>query len=204
MADFRDQGIDPAIKGASTAAVATDLALVVALSPNSPMPVGAPAATYSAGINGLALALLATDIFVIGGSATKTVRITKLILSAVQTTASQVSVLVTKHSTANTVGTSTAPTKVPYDSLNAAATATVLAYTANPTVGTTVGTILVDRVFIPGAATATDAQGMMALFGDNNGQTLVLRGVAEQIAINLNGVTVASGLANINVEWTES
>lgn len=41
MADFRDQGIDPAIKGASAAAVATDLALVVALSPNSPIPAGA-------------------------------------------------------------------------------------------------------------------------------------------------------------------
>lgn len=38
MADFRDQGIDPAIK--ATAALVGDLGMVVALSPNSPLPAG--------------------------------------------------------------------------------------------------------------------------------------------------------------------
>lgn len=41
MSDFRDQGLDPAIKGASAAAVAADLATVVAMSPNSPVPLPA-------------------------------------------------------------------------------------------------------------------------------------------------------------------
>ena len=40
MADFREQSTDGTIKAGSTAAVATDLSLVVALSPNSPLPSG--------------------------------------------------------------------------------------------------------------------------------------------------------------------
>lgn len=40
MADFREQSTDPSVKAASTAATATDLALVVGLSPNSPLPAG--------------------------------------------------------------------------------------------------------------------------------------------------------------------
>lgn len=40
MADFREQSTDPGVKPASTAAVAADLSLVVALSPNSPLPSG--------------------------------------------------------------------------------------------------------------------------------------------------------------------
>ena len=40
MADYREQSTDAAVKLASTAAVATDAALVVSMSPNSPMPAG--------------------------------------------------------------------------------------------------------------------------------------------------------------------
>ena len=41
MADFREQSTDPTIKAASTAAAAADLALVVSLSPNSPVALAA-------------------------------------------------------------------------------------------------------------------------------------------------------------------
>lgn len=41
MSDVRELSTDPAIKAASTAAAAADMAMVVALSPNSPMPLSA-------------------------------------------------------------------------------------------------------------------------------------------------------------------
>ena len=216
MADFRQQTGDEVVKPASTPAVAADPALVVSLSPNSPLPAGTnalgtvnvaaatPPATFSVSINGLALAALATDVFTITGSASKTIRVTQVRFSAVQTTASQVGVVLLRRSTADTGGTSTAPTAVSYDTNNAAATATLAAYTANPTTGTLVGNLYGQRVFVPGAATASDAQGLSETFGDFGQQPLVLRGVAQQLAINLAGVTVTGGSANITVEWTES
>lgn len=214
-ADTARQGIllsDPVIgtrmarvKAASTAAVAADTALVVALHPSSPMPTAAAPATYSASITGLVAATLATDVFTIYGSATKTIRITGILVSGVQTTASQANVLAIKRSALNTGGTSTAPTRVPYDSQSAAATATVLAYTANPSaLGAAVGTLSTRRLFVPGAATASDAQGLEIKFGEAQQQMVTLRGAAEGLAINLNGVTLAGNSFNITIEWTES
>ena len=193
-----------AIKAASTAAAAADPAIVVALSPNSPMPTAAAPATYSASIVGLATAVTATDIFTITGSATKTVRVSRIMVNGVQTTAAQVNVLIVKRSTANSAGTSTAPTAVSYDTTNAAATATVLAYTANPTLGTAVGTASASRAFIPGAATASDAQGLEIVSGDVGQQMMTLRGTAQVLAVNLNATTVAGSAINVTIEWTES
>lgn len=192
------------IKAASVASVVTDTAIVVALSPNSPMPTGALPMTYSASVNGLALAATATDVFTLTGSATKTIKITKVEVNAVQMTASQVVVVLLKRSTANTAGTSTAQTAVPYDSANVAATATVLAYTANPTTGTLVGNLFTQRVFMPGAATASDAKGLSVVFGDVGQQYIVLRGIAQVFSVNLAGVSVVGGSANISIEWMES
>ena len=191
------------IKAASTASVAADTAIVVALSPNSPLPAAALPATFSASINGLALAALATDVFTLTGSATKTIKITKVTVNAIQTTAAQVAVVLLKRSTANTVGTSTAQTAVPYDSTSVAPTATVLAYTANPTVGALVGNLFTQRVFVPSAATASDAQGLAIAYGDVGQQYPILRGIAQVFAVNLAGVTVTGGSANISIEWTE-
>ena len=164
----------------------------------------APSNTYGATMNGLALAALATDVFTISGSATKTIRINKISFAAIQTTAGQVAILLIRRSTANTAGTSTSPVNVTYDTANVASTAVSLAYTANPTLGTAVGAVYSSRVFVPGAATATDAQGLFLVGGDVGQQYFTLRGVAQQLCINLNGVTLAGGSANISIEWTES
>ena len=160
--------------------------------------------TYSATVAGLALAATATDIFTLTGSATKTIRITKVSFNAIETTAAQIAVVLLRRSTANTLGTSTAQTATSYDSTNAAATATVLAYTANPTTGTLVGNLFTQRVFVPGAATASDAQGLQLSFGDFGQQGVVLRGITQVFAINLVGVTVVGGSANATIEWNES
>lgn len=192
------------VKAPSTAAVASDQALVVALHPSSPMPTSAAPMTYSVSAT-IAPAALATDIFTIAGSASKVVRVTKVSVNGVQTTAGQAQVILLRRSTANTGGTSTAPAKVAHDTQNTAAVATVLAYTANPTaLGTLVGTVRADRVFLPGAATASDAQGLDHLFGDAGQQSPTLRATTDLLAVNLNGVTIAGGSLNVTVEWTES
>lgn len=157
--------------------------------------------TYSASISGLVAAALPTDIFTITGSATKTVKISRLYLTATQGTAGQKDVLLIKRSTANTLGTSTAPTGIPYDSTNAAATATVLAYTANPTLGTAVGTLFSTKLQIPTAATSGDALALN--FGTSNAQAITLRGIAQVLAVNLNAATLTTSSFDITIEWTE-
>ena len=177
----------------------------VVLATDVPLPSGAaPPATYSAAVVGLTVAATATDIFTLTGSATKTIRVSRILVNGVQTTAAQVNILLIRRSTADTLGTSTAQTAATYDTTNAAATATVLAYTANPTLGTTVGTASARRVFIPGAATASDAQGLEIVSGDVGQQLMTLRGIAQVLAVNLGGVTVVGGSLNITIEWTES
>lgn len=164
----------------------------------------AATATYTASVSNLASAALATDIFTLTGSATKTISIRKIAVNGVQTTGAQVSIIMLKRSTANTAGTSTATTAVPMDSANVAATGTALAYTANPTVGTLVGNVHSDRVFVPGAATTSDAQGLFFAFGDIGQQPIVLRGIAQVFAINLAGATITGGSLNVNIEWQEA
>jgi hypothetical protein len=159
-------------------------------------------ASYAASVTGLVVAASATDIFTIIGSATKTVRITRLRISGIKTTAgAAVDIQLIKRSTADTGGTSTAPTIVPYDSANAAATAVVAAYTANPTLGTAVGTLIVDSIFVPLATASGTA--MDYIFGNRPSQAIVLRGVAQQLAVNLNGVTVGGGAFDIWCEFSE-
>lgn len=161
-------------------------------------------ATYSASITALASAASATDIFTITGSSTKTVRITRLEISGQATTAAAAQVVLLVRSAANTSGTSTSPTAVPHDSNSAAATATIKAYTANPTTGALVGNLKAAYVFLAAPATATVASEPLFLdFGLRPSQAIVLRGTAQVLAINLNGVTVTGGAFDINVEWTE-
>lgn len=159
--------------------------------------------SYSAAIVGLASAVLATDVFTITGSASKTIRITKLEITLTTTagTGVNLNISVIKRSTANTGGTSTILTDVPHDSTDAAGTATVRAYTVNPTVlGTTVGAIR-------GVKYAVGANNTIDLitwdFGNRPAKAIVLRGTTETLAINFNATTVVGGSAAIHVEWTE-
>jgi hypothetical protein len=165
--------------------------------------ISVPSATYRAAATAITPAALATDILTVTGSATKTINITRIDLDGVQTTAGQAVILLIKRSTADTGGTSTAVNKVPLDSLSAASTATVLSYTANPAVGTAIGTLASTRMFLPGATTASDAQGMSMTYGELGGQQLSLRGTNQVLAVNLNGTTLTGGSINVNIEYTE-
>lgn len=163
--------------------------------------------TYRAAVTALTVATTATDIFTITGSATKTVKIAKILITGVATTVAFINVLMIKRSTANSAGTSVAQTAVPADSNNAAATATVLSYTTNPTLGTTVGTIYSKKLGV--STPAGGANGIAAeteineTFGFGAVQAMVLRGTSQVLAINLNATSVAGSSFNITIEWTE-
>lgn len=158
--------------------------------------------TYSAGIVGLVPPTTPTDIFTLTGSATKTVKITNLILSGTRTTATHTDILLLKRNTANSGGTSTTPTAVSYDSLDTAATAVVRAYTVNPTTGALVGNIKVQKVFIP-TTTATGYSLFEYKFVPGYNKPITLRGTNEVLALNLNSTTVAGNNFDITIEWTE-
>lgn len=158
-------------------------------------------ATYSATITNLPSTTLATDIFTLTGSATKIVRISRIALSGVQTTGSQINVICLRRSTANTGGSTVSLAAIRMDTTSPAATATGLGYTTNPTVGTLVGNIRTRKVAV--AAASGNSDEMIIDFGTRNGQAVVLRGINEVFAVNLNSVTVSGSAFNIAIEWTE-
>lgn len=175
-------------------------------------PVDGAKATYAFARSTFAIAATPTDVAIINGSATKTVRITRIEIDALCTaaTAGALEVQLVKRSAANTGGTSTgSPTGVAYDSNDPAPTSSVTCYTANPSaLGTSVG-IVRDSKIVPVLSpfTATDFPQHDKLiwdFGNRPEKALVLNNANEGYAINLVGATIPAGLSmGISVELTE-
>jgi hypothetical protein len=162
-------------------------------------------ATYSIGVSNFAIASGATDVTILNGSATKTVRVTRILFSMTTTTAAVVPVIIIKRSTANAGGTTGIAAITPHDSNNAAATAGNLFYAANATtLGTTVGTMIRAAKYFSEVATPTSpAEVLEWTFGQNGEQPPTLRGTAQGLAINLNGTTIAGATMTCIITWTE-
>lgn len=158
-------------------------------------------ATFSCGVVDFTPAATATDFWNIIGSATKVVRILRISISGTATSAATVDILLIKRSTANSGGTPTNPAIMQHDSNDAAVTAVVSTYAANPTRGTTanVGRAQALNLGAPGAA------GVIVWdFTTRNSKGIVLRGVAQSLNLNFNGQAVPSGMsADVDVEWSE-
>ena len=160
--------------------------------------------TYSAASTAFNPPATPTDVFTITGSATKQVRVTKIGFTSTQTTSGMNQWFLVKYSTANGGGTATAPAPVPMDSLNSAATASVFAYTVNPAGGTALGSIFSALVWSPAPAAASGLILTEVDLVDMFGQPLVLRGVAQSLALNFNGAALPVGLTVMAyVQWTE-
>lgn len=161
-------------------------------------------ASYRATATALVTVASATDVFILNGSASKTIRVTRVLVSGtIGTAAAYVDVTLVKRSTANTGGTSSATTIVPLDSAFAAGTAVALQYTANPTTGTAVGTIAAAKYFAALSGTAAPTTQLEFKFGDNNASTCVLRGTAQGLAVNFNTGPANAGSFDITIEYTE-
>jgi hypothetical protein len=141
----------------------------------------------------------ATDVVTLSGG-TRTVRITRATFSASLASAGVGSIALIKRSVANAGGTSTTPAAVALDSTNAAATATVRVYTANPSaLGTAVGNIGL-RAALYNTGTAQPDR-VSFEFGDQYKQAVVLRGSSELLAFNVAAASPAA--AFYEIEWTE-
>lgn len=162
-------------------------------------------ATYSAAITALAPASSATDFFTLTGSATTTVRVNRVECSGISTAAATASIEALRRSTADTGGTATNPTATPHDANDPAATAVVAAYTANPTVGTLVGSLRAGKLTTNTAASsAFGTSSLVWNFGDGQNEEVTLRGAAQQFALNGVGASFSSGTAlQCAVTWTE-
>lgn len=187
------------IKAAGAYPTNTDTALVTVASP-----VDSVKATYSAVLANFAPAQATpTDIFTIYGSLTKVVRVTKIEITATQTTAAVRDVILFKRSVINSGGTTVAVASQAYDSNNPAATATINYYTANPlTLGTGVG-ISARKLLVNTPTSATAIDRILWDWGNRPSQAIVLRGSNHGLAINLNSVASAGNSWNIFIEYTE-
>lgn len=165
------------------------------------------APTYMAAGVGIVPASSATDVACITGNATNITRIQQIRVSGSAGTLVSLPVLITKHTVANTGGTAALTTALPVptklDTSNPAPLSTTTAYTANPTVDAT-------AVIIEGGITTlnvtTVAGGAFSTFSWTTrayNEAPVLRGVAQQLCVNLNGISVSSGLLTISFLWTE-
>lgn len=156
-----------------------------------------------------------TDLVVIEGSATKTIRILSIVIGTTNTAAGSQQFHLIKRSTADTTGTFvSAGTPVPLDSNNAAATVNRVGhFTANPgALGTAVGTVSVVRVGSPAAIPATwagirenaDVELLPWYANSILDQPITLRGVAQCLAINFNGVALVAGQTHTyRIVWME-
>lgn len=156
---------------------------------------------YSVGASGFTPVATATDFFTIIGSGTKTIRVRRIVVAGIATAASNVAINLIKRSTANSGGTAASLTIPPHDANDVAATAVVSTYSVNPTLGTGVGNVRSGNLNLgaAGAAGVLDWD-----FSNRNDKAIVLRGIAQTLALNFGGVAVPGGTSmSMWVSWTE-
>ena len=189
----------PTARQDSTPSAVTDIPMVVTQFNGYP-------ATFAASISDLSPVSAATHITQICGSSSKTVKVTRIEFNADASAVGVVDVYIYKLSAADTGGTSSAVTAVPYNSSNTA-TATVTKYTANPTINGSIGLIGKGYYALPATlATGYPNFPWVQFYGSNTKQAVYLKNANECMAIGLNGewTGTPSGLAiDLTIEWTE-
>lgn len=169
-------------------------------------------ATFAAAGYGIVPAASATDIACITGSASRVVRVQSIRVSGTAGTLVTLPVLLTKHTVANTGGTAALTTALPVPvsldttaATTASATATTTAYTANPTIDSTAVTI--DAMVASFNVTSALVNGSQAFFDFKERNFMsapTLRGIAQQLCVNLGAISVSSGLLAVSFAWTEA
>lgn len=148
----------------------------------------------------------AGDVSVMPGSATKTIRITRVEVSlSTSGTATIDAVQLVKRSVADTLGTPTNMPVVPHDSNFAAASAVPKSYSGStgPALGAAVGTVRGVQ-FSDASSALPGANTWIFTFGDGRAGAgcIVLRGTAQQLCVNISA-TVSAQIVAVSYEWTE-
>jgi hypothetical protein len=168
--------------------------------------------TYTAGFIGLVPPASATDTICIAGSATKTVAVTRWQLSGSAGTLVSVPITLVRRASADTGGTAASTTANPANNIakhstsNATASATPISYTAVPTIGDTSPTYLqTQSVTFPVTSAGTSIAPLDWKYGNIaiGEQPLILQGIAQQLCLNFNTISISSGVLNGSITWYE-
>ena len=153
-------------------------------------------ATYSTSIPTLYPPANATDCIVIKGSATKLIRVLYIQVYMTQTTAGGTHVwFLWKRSSDDTGGTRIPLTPIPHDSNQAAATASISEFLANPTgLGTSVGITHRAQIYHSDATSNVQTGVLFDLTKYGFDKGIVLRGTSEILALARAGIATPAGL----------
>lgn len=168
--------------------------------------------SYSAVALALPPAASATDIACIAGSSTKTVTIRRITITGTADTLVTAPFTLVRRTSVNSGGTSI-PTTANWantiskrDTSDAASTATLISYSANPTINDTSPTYVVSsHLTLPVTSAGTVTRPIVWDFDTPFSfvKGVILRGASQQACVNLNGVSVSSGLVHLSIDWTE-
>lgn len=165
--------------------------------------------TYRASSEAFVAAVTAdTPWFLIEGSSSKTITVTRMTVSGCTLTAvAYIVVAVAKYSTAASGGTSTLADQVPLDSNDAAGTANLVRYyTVGPTAGSLVGLIASKRTLMEATTAAATGQTEQLIFNfsdtDETGG-VVLRGTSQGLGLIFPVAPASAVTLTADVEWVE-
>lgn len=169
--------------------------------------------TYRAVSIGLVPAASATDFFCISGSASKIIKVTGFRLQGTAGTLTSVPVVVLRRASLDTGGTAASTIANPANTIgksdtnNPTATAVLIAYTANPTIVDASPTYMsAGYLTTPTVAAGTNTPITEFTFGANLPQftqQLTLRGLTDQVCLNMQAGSISSGVLEITASWTE-
>lgn len=169
--------------------------------------------SYSAGFVGLVPAAAATDLFCITGSNAKLIKVARIRFSGTAGTLISIPVTFVRRNLADTGGTAATTTANPAntvskrDTTNPTSVATLISYTANPTINDTSPTFISSsQLTLPTTAAGTVIVPLQFDYVDETPALIeqpTLRGPAQQFCINLNATTVTTGVLNGSITWTE-
>lgn len=166
--------------------------------------------TYAAYSVGLVPAASATDIFCISPSTSKNISIKKITVSGTAGTAITTPVLIYRRASLDSGGTAATglalPVGVPLNTTDPATGATLTAYTANPTVNDS-NPVLLGAVSVSFAVTTTANAPNTMYYGEAYDQFSrgldLQKNTTQQICLNLNGVSISSGVLAVGIEYHE-
>jgi hypothetical protein len=163
--------------------------------------------TYGAALTALLPGVAATAaIAELDGSATRKIRLLRVVVSGTEATALAVNDLrLTKLSSVSTGGAATVGVAVPFDSVNPAATAVFRGFTTAPTGGgVVIGAIASVKLTLPLVTTATPPPIIFSFEALPATSRPTLHTAAEAFGIDFNGATPANA-PNLDIYawWTE-
>ena len=168
--------------------------------------------SYSAVALALPPAASATDIACIAGSSTKTIIVRRITITGSAGTLVTAPFTLLRYTSVDSGGTAAtttanwANTISKRDTNDPAATATLISYSANPTINDASPTYITStHLTVPVTSAGTVTRPLVWEFDTPFSfvKGVVLRGASQQACINLNAVSISSGLLHISIDWTE-